>query len=81
MLWKPHSPIPFVFDKEKDIVNQVRQARLERLYPEEAAKLVDLNNGRNNLQSALRSVESDFRAQGIDIAEDPVSDRAGLRVA
>ena len=76
-----NSPIPFVFDKQEDLVEQVRQARLERRFPEQASKLKDLNLGLANLQSALRSVESNFRAQGLEIADDSVSDRAGLRVA
>ena len=76
-----NSPIPFVFDKKADLVEQVRQARLERRFPDQASKLKDLNLGRDNLQSALRSVESNFRAQGLETADDSVSDRAGLRVA
>ena len=76
-----NSPIPFVFDKQEDLVEQVRQARLESRFPEQASKLKDLNLGLATLQSALRSVESNFRAQGLEIADDPVSDRAGLRVA
>ena len=76
-----NSPIPFVFDKKADLVEQVRQARLERKFPDQASKLKDLNLGRDNLQSAMRSVESNFRAQGLEVADDHVSDRAGLRVA
>ena len=76
-----NSPMPFVFDKKADLVEQVRQARLERRFPAQASKLKDLNLGRDNLQSAMRSVESNFRAQGLEISDDSVSDRAGLRVA
>ena len=76
-----NSPIPFVFDKKADLVEQVRTARLERRFPEQSVNLKDLKLGLQNLQSALRSVESNFRALGLEIAADPVSDRAGLRVA
>ena len=76
-----NSPIPFVFDRQENLVESVKSARLERKFPEQSAKLKDLNLGLANLQSALRSVESNFRAQGLEIADDPVSDRAGLRVA
>lgn len=72
---------PLSFKLKDDLVEETRKARLERRFPEEASNLADLKLGRVNLQSALRSVESDFRAQGIEIADDPVSDRAGLRVA
>ena len=75
-----NSPIPFVFDRQENLVESVKSARLERRFPEQARKLKDLNLGRDTLQSALRSVESNFRAQGLEIADDPVSDRAGLRV-
>ena len=73
-----NAPLPF--NLKDGLVDTAKAARLERKYPEEAAKLVDLKLGLGNLHSALRSVESDFRAKGIDIAADPVSDRSGLRV-
>lgn len=73
-------PFPWKFPKE-NVVEQVKLARLERKFPEDSAKLADLQLGRKNLQSALQSAESDLRTQGINIAPDPVSDRAGLKVA
>ena len=76
-----NAPIPFTFEKQDEIVEQVRTARLERRFPEQSVKLKDLNLGLQNLQSALRSVESNLRAMGLEIAADPVSDRAGLKVA
>ena len=75
-----NSPIPFVFDKKADLVESVKSARLARRFPEQSVKIKDLNLGLQNLQSALRSVESNLRAMGLEIAADPVSDRAGLRV-
>ena len=75
-----NSPIPFVFDKKEDLVESVKTARLARKFPEQAAMLNDLKLGLVNLQSALRSVESNFRALGLEIAADPVSDRARLKV-
>ena len=74
-----NSPLPF--NLKDDLVAKVRAARLERKFPEQAAMLKDLKLGRENLQSALRSVESDFRAQGIEIAEDPVSNKVNLMIA
>ena len=74
-----NAPLPF--NLKEDLVEQVKAARLERKNPEQAAMLKDLNLGLTNLQSAMRSVESNFRALGLEIAADPVSDRAGLRVA
>ena len=76
-----NAPIPFTFEKQDEIVEQVRTARLERRFPEQSVKLKDLNLGLQNLQSALRSVESNLRAMGLEIVADPVSDRAGLKVA
>ena len=74
-----NSPLPF--NLKDDLVEETRKARLDRKFPEQASMLADLKRGRENLQSALRSVESDFRAQGIEISSDPVSDKPGLRVA
>ena len=76
-----NSPVPFVFDRQENLVESVKSARLERKFPEQSAKLKDLNRGLENLQSAMRSVESNFRAQGLEVADDHVSDRAGLKVA
>ena len=69
-----NSPLPFVFDKQEKVIDQVRQARLERKFPDQAVMLKDLNLGRDNLQSAMRSVESNFRAQGLEIADDSVAE-------
>ena len=74
-----NSPVPFKL--KDDLVEATKLARLERKFPADAAKLADLVLGRKNLHSALRSVESNFRALGLEIAPDPVSDRAGLKVA
>ena len=75
-----HSPIPFVFEKKAELVEQIRTARLERKFPDQSAKLKDLNFGLTNLQSALGGFESNLRTLGLEIAADPVSDRAGLKV-
>ena len=53
-----NAPLPFVFDKRDDVVAEVRQARLERRFPEQSVKLADLNLGLTSLQSALASFES-----------------------
>ena len=74
-----NSPVPFKL--KYGLVEKVKAARLERRFPEQATMLKDLELGLANLQSALRSVESSFRALGLEIAADPVSDRAGLKVA
>ena len=76
-----NAPIPFTFKKGAELVEQIRAARLERKFPEQSAKLKDLNFGLKNLQSALGGFESNLRTLGLEIAADPVSDRAGLRVA
>ena len=76
-----NAPIKFTFKKGPELVEQIRTARLERRFPEQSEKLKDLNFGLTNLQSALGGFESNLRTLGLEIAADPVSDRAGLRVA
>ena len=75
-----NAPIAFTFKKGPELVEQIRAARLERKFPEQSAKLKDLTLGLANLQSALGGFESNLRTMGLEIAPDPVSDRAGLRV-
>ena len=76
-----NAPIPFSFKKGAELVEQIRTARLERKFPAQSEKLKDLNLGLTNLQSALGGFESNLRTLGLEIAADPVGDRAGLRVA
>ena len=68
------SPIPFVFDKKEDVVEQVRFARLKNKYPKDAVQLSDLKLGKTNTLSALKSVEINLARHGLNIADDPLAD-------
>ena len=69
------SPIPFSFAAQ-GVVERVKFSRLERAYPEQAKKLADLQTGKANVFSALRSVEADLNKNGLNVADDPLRDQA-----
>ena len=70
-----NAPVKYLF-LDEELITKVNLARSERLYPEEAARLRDLQIGRANVHSALRSVENSLQGHGINIADDPVADAA-----
>ena len=67
--------MPFSFATQ-GVVEKVRFSRLERSFPVEAAKSADLKTGKANVLSALKSVETDLKKHGPNIADDPLSDQA-----
>ncbi len=72
-----HSPLPFRF-ATKNLIDKISTQRLERQYPEQAAKLADLLTAQETAGSALKSVRAELAAQGIETrGEDPtVADAA-----
>lgn len=67
------SPIPFRFATQ-GLVDKISLVRLERQYPEQAAKLGDLRVAQETASSALKSVQAELSKQGVEVAGDPLSD-------
>ena len=65
------SPVPFNF-ATKGLVEKVSFSRLKKAYPVKAKELADLQTGKANVLSALKSVQAALRKQKLDVADDPL---------
>ena len=69
------SPVPFNF-ATKGLVEKVSFSRLEKANPVKAKQLADLQTGKANVLSALKSVQAAFGKQKLDVADDPLDQGA-----
>ena len=66
------SPVPFTF-AAKDLVEKVRFRRLATQYPEQAAKLADLETMKESATSALATVRNELAKSGVETRPDAIS--------
>jgi hypothetical protein len=67
-----YSPIPFKLSTE-GLIEKVSRQRWEGEYPDEAAKLADLQTARAEALSALGSVRAELRKQGLEVRAEDLS--------